>query len=194
MQSTSDIEQMMDDRASRASSPTEEIDADLAQAQVEAMQEYVEETFPYRERWGGQLDSQEDYYSDGVMTSFRMVTLPNIGEVLFKFVEDGAWSCCVVDPDEAVFIVYNMEQLTDLIAEITSPSYVPGRAGIPDAMLIDFQPQPGDQCPICLEEADEDDGARAWVSLPLCAHRFHGDCIRRWPCATCPTCRAVHRV
>lgn len=168
-----------------------------AQARVESMQAYVEDTFPFEFEWAGQRHWQEDAYYDGVMTSYRMVTLPIFGDTLFKFVEDGASSCCKVSLNEPV-IIYTMEQLTDIIAAVTDPSYVArqaegGRIGIPDAMLIGYQPQPADKCMVCLVEAAEEGGDNdGWVSLSLCSHRFHRVCICRWPCTTCPLCRTNH--
>jgi len=46
-------------------------------------------------------------------------------------------------------------------------------------------------CVICLEEMDEESGEV--FTIPICQHRFHDACVRRWKKekATCPTCRGV---
>ena len=158
-----------------------------AEALVESMKAFVEGNYQFEYEWDGQRHGQEDGYSDGVMTSYRMVTLPNIGETLFKFVENGASSCCIVCLNEPVFI-YTMDQLTAVIDAVSDPSYAVGRPGIPNAMMVSAEPD--DQCPVCLAEADDDVGD--WISLSLCFHRFHRSCISKWPCTTCPMCRADH--
>jgi hypothetical protein len=125
-----------------------------------------------------------------------MVTLRNIGDVLFKFVEDGSLSyCAVYITDDYVVIPDDIGQLNDLISTITNPSYIRGdRAGIPDAMLVEYTPSPNDTCSICLQKMDEDDeDAQPWISLSLCHHHFHRHCIRQWLQVTCPLCRTVHR-
>ena len=91
-------------------------------------------------------------------------------------------------------IIYTMEQLTDVLAAVNALLYVAG-SGIQDTMLINYQPQPADQCPVCLVEVAEEEGdSNDWVSLSLCSHRFHRTCICRWPRTTCPLCRANHAV
>jgi len=49
----------------------------------------------------------------------------------------------------------------------------------------------GNVCAICLEEMDEESGEI--FALPICNHKFHEPCVRRWKRekATCPECRGV---
>lgn len=46
-------------------------------------------------------------------------------------------------------------------------------------------------CAICLEEMDEEEGEI--YTIPICQHKFHETCLRRWKKekATCPVCRGV---
>jgi len=47
----------------------------------------------------------------------------------------------------------------------------------------------GNVCAICLEDMDEENG-EIYI-IPLCEHKFHETCVRRWKKekATCPSCR-----
>ena len=55
---------------------------------------------------------------------------------------------------------------------------------IPETMIVECEPRPGDECSICLHELLE-----GVVSLRRCGHHFHAGCIRQWGRATCPNCR-----
>jgi len=48
----------------------------------------------------------------------------------------------------------------------------------------------GSMCAICLEDMDEEEEV---FTIPLCKHKFHESCVRRWKKekVTCPTCRGV---
>ncbi len=72
---------------------TEEIQASSikeiypAQDKVTAMLAYLKHSFAYDTGWD---DRHEDWYWNGEMTSWRKVTFPTTGAVVFKFVEDYA--------------------------------------------------------------------------------------------------------
>ncbi len=62
---------------------------------------YLESSFAYDTGWD---DRHEDFNWDGEMTSWRKVTFPSTGEVVFRFVEDRAMSCCAVYGSESYIL------------------------------------------------------------------------------------------
>lgn len=48
-------------------------------------------------------------------------------------------------------------------------------------------------CPICLDEL-----GMSYVTLPVCQHHFHNDCITKWlqlsGKQTCPTCGYIYGI
>lgn len=57
-------------------------------------------------------------------------------------------------------------------------------------------PPPGDRCPICLHDNNDDDEAEVeepatWKRIAACGHLFHSACVERWLKVklTCPVCR-----
>ncbi|KAJ4964963.1 hypothetical protein NE237_016812 [Protea cynaroides] len=63
---------------------------------------------------------------------------------------------------------------------------------------INRKGEPNQECPICLEEAEEAEGeaeteAISWQLVPECNHEFHELCLNRWLklSQTCPLCRVT---
>ena len=73
-----------------------------------------------------------------------------------------------------------LQATLDGIDALAAPAPVP----IPDTMLVECSPRPGEECSVCLHEML--DGV---VTLRRCGHFFHSHCIRQWGSPSCPNCR-----
>jgi hypothetical protein len=82
-------------------------------AAVSDMLAHFEDTFDYTTGWDG---CHEDWYVDGEMTSWRRIQHPVVGEVTYKFVEDGRHSCCCVRLGEQNAIIYTRAEYDAVLA------------------------------------------------------------------------------
>jgi len=93
----------------------------------------------------------------------------------------------------------NARGLTGVISSLGQSRVIQNISGVANEQALAQERSPGlidkfnidNVCVICLEEMDVEGGEV--YTIPICQHRFHETCVRRWKKekATCPNCRGV---